>query len=431
MEEQKHNKITFIFGAGAEGKDYGLSCGNEFKKNILLCENVLQIYKLINNEDRLIPLKNGLLIRHNSSSTLYQTLKENESTFTDKFSGKTKRIINNYFNYKIGKCNKEEKKIYPKEFHNLFKTEIYNKLKNSNKTSYSKILDFYLNNLSFCSFVDSLFNYLRDTNNYPKECARVIKLYYSAFVSIISCLDENFLANTEKICADKDIMTNRKIIIEEIDEYIEKRKEKVEKEHKENGSAEEKQKPYYEILKEKISENKQNFPIRVITTNYTSICQKVLGLDDNYIAYVHGKLNLFENLKTKEIKDIREFNKDDIIFPYMMVQSGVKPVISPYQIKEWHKAIEFLENSEYIFVLGYSFKSDDEHFQTIIRDSINNKIMVFFLYVEEKNNDTQKTKNELESKFKSKAKNIYFFNTKEFEEIIKKVINNEKLISSI
>lgn len=419
MEEQKHNKITFIFGAGAEGNDYDISNGADFKKDIVKCTNIKEMFELVNKKDdkKYASLNNGLLIRYNSKSTLYQTIKENNFSTENK---EIQTIIDNYIKYKEGTIiENETKKEYSEKFQKLFKENIYDKLKNEELDG--ELIKFYLDKLSFCSFVDSLFNYLRDSDNYHKECIRVMKLYFSAYASIISCLTESW----DKCKNDDTIINKRKEMLNIIEDATRKKISNVSKD------------TYYRTIKEKLEKFKikgddnNYYSIKIITTNYTSICQEELELKDDYFAYIHGKLNLFENLKTKEIKNLMDFEENDIVFPYLMIQSGIKPIISPYQIKTWNRAIEFLENSECIFILGYGFNSDDEHLHTIIRDSINNEVkIVIFLYLKDIK-DLAEEKNRIKNKFGTKGKNILFFKTEEFASVLTDFTQNKELISSI
>lgn len=171
--------------------------------------------------------------------------------------------------------------------------------------------------------------------------------------------------------------------------------------------------------------------INIITTNYTSICEKVVDLKEEKIAYVHGRLNLFENIKTKEIKQIDKFKEGDIIMPYIMIPSGIKPIISPLQIEEWHKAISFIDNSKYLIILGYGINSDDEHITSIIRSFINKKTVLFFLY--NSDDDREKYINLKDDivKIFELSENFYFFKSKELKKILQKIVNDETLESSI
>lgn len=127
---------------------------------------------------------------------------------------------------------------------------------------------------------------------------------------------------------------------------------------------------YYSILKE------YNDNISIVTTNYTPFAKDLVGLCDNEVAHIHGNIQMFENPRTLEVVDICEdgviesMSKEDIYFPFLSLQSGVKPIVCSYQIKEYAKMIELLENCDEIAVLGYQFNPDDNHLNSIIREAL-------------------------------------------------------------
>ncbi|MEG0276763.1 MAG: hypothetical protein RR630_07030, partial [Coprobacillus sp.] len=54
-------------------------------------------------------------------------------------------------------------------------------------------------------------------------------------------------------------------------------------------------------------------------------------------------------------------------FPFLLAQSMIKPIIHPYQIKEYHKAIESLENANFLVILGYGLNEDDNHVNALLK----------------------------------------------------------------
>lgn len=136
---------------------------------------------------------------------------------------------------------------------------------------------------------------------------------------------------------------------------------------------------YYEVLK-----NYKN-SIRIVTTNYTPFCECIVEPNEE-VAYIHGKLCLFENPRTLEIIDISNkadgFDMNDVYFPYISIQSGIKPIIDSTQIKAYKKMLDYYDESDIIAVLGYQFNPDDNHLNSIIREQIikNNKKLVYFDY---------------------------------------------------
>lgn len=133
--------------------------------------------------------------------------------------------------------------------------------------------------------------------------------------------------------------------------------------------------------------------IKVVTTNYTMFSQQMLNLNDDSIAYIHGRMDWFEDLKTKLVKPINQHSKDAVIFPFIFAQSAVKPIVSPLQIKEYYKANKFMEQATEIVVLGYNFNSDDEHIVNMFREFICKEKKITFLYYVESDADDEKERN--------------------------------------
>ena len=97
--------ITFIIGAGAETSKYKLPSGPTFKKNIILSKNAKSVFELLNKKT--FKIIDGILLRYNANSTLYQTLTEtqnNEIKCTSIFNDNVIKLMLNddYF------TNKEE-----------------------------------------------------------------------------------------------------------------------------------------------------------------------------------------------------------------------------------------------------------------------------------------------------------------------------------
>ena len=106
----------------------------------------------------------------------------------------------------------------------------------------------------------------------------------------------------------------------------------------------------------------------IATTNYTPFCDII---SDGKAAYLHGKLNLFECPRTLKVVDVTtddvNFGKD-VYFPYLFIQSGVKPIVEKKQIEEYHKFVKQLKKSKELVILGYNLNFDDNHLNGLIRD---------------------------------------------------------------
>lgn len=108
----------------------------------------------------------------------------------------------------------------------------------------------------------------------------------------------------------------------------------------------------------------------VLTTNYTPFSTLFARDGDNAI-YLAGSLRTFENPETLEVFDALEnleLLEQGAVFPFMMAQAPVKPIVSPYQMREYSKALRVLDETDTLCVLGYSFTQNDGHIISMIRE---------------------------------------------------------------
>ena len=157
-----NNEITFLIGAGAEtGSTYGLPSGKYFKSDIIKNDNLSKIFGIFNVDNSALVDKHKIL-KHNATSTLYQTIKENwndYNAYSIKLNQNDQNVIKEYLEYKSNN-NIDENTSVSSKFKDLYYNNIYKPIiDDTNKEPYS-LVDFYLEHLSFCSYVDSYFNFL-------------------------------------------------------------------------------------------------------------------------------------------------------------------------------------------------------------------------------------------------------------------------------
>ena len=70
------------------------------------------------------------------------------------------------------------------------------------------------------------------------------------------------------------------------------------------------------------------------------------------------------------MKDLRreKIKRTDFIFPFLMTQAPVKPIIVPNQIREYFQAIQELEKRNTLVIIGYSLGEADNHINAILRE---------------------------------------------------------------
>ncbi len=431
-KDDSKQKIIFLLGAGCEtGELFGISSGLDFKEQTIRADDVKQFYKKINNSKK-FQIRKGPIIHSNTTSVLYQTIIEHKEKFDNLEEDRYKRYIDDYIAYKEEKIKEEEKRkkiidhfedYYKKCFYDLLKQNIEESTKLDQKLNHEnenrkELYDIFLKNAGIYSYVDSLFNFLRFPYDYPNESARVMKLYYSAYLAIIKNIVpkdefERFIQGDKIEDIDKNRIEWENIVQCNINNKLD-----------EIDKSKEKHNLYYEIIRK----SKEYIEPFVMTTNYTPFVEKIIELDANHLSYVHGKLNLFEEIDQKEVKQLLDFNKEDIIFPFIFIQSGIKPIVSYEQLSEYSKCINWIDDSQlkYIVILGYGINSDDEHIMNLLKSAAKKgKVIIDFIYkLEEKKNDCEKIKERLGNE------NVHFLDSEDFKCLIP-LINNGFDISKL
>lgn len=123
----------------------------------------------------------------------------------------------------------------------------------------------------------------------------------------------------------------------------------------------------------------------VLTTNYTPYSRAFLkrqNQNSEDVLYLAGSLAEFESASILEHQRCDE--TDPCVlgcpFPYLMTRSPVKPIIDARQLRTYAEAINALDNSSLLVVLGYSFCDDDAHIAALVRSYLSNEEkQMFFL----------------------------------------------------
>lgn len=368
MKKDNKKTIAFLLGAGCEGSEQiNLPSGADFKKDTILATDVLPLMQVINDDSILkkYKLMRGPIIGAREYSILYQTIIEQGlDSFT--FNADDTRVIENYLDYKTRKpstdSEKAEKDAAKDRFEKIYHDDFYSRIKDANNVPNANLTTF-LNNACFFSAVDSLFNYLRKPQKYPNEVGRVMKLYHSAYRSVLlKIIDQAGLMEDFVSLLDTKASVSEKRV--KLAELTKAAQDIIVANSKGNESL------YYHMIGKKKDE-KNGYDVSIITTNYTAFARSVSGLSEDKIAYVHGRLDLFEDVNTKRVAALTDFNDDSIIFPFIFVQSGIKPIVNSYQIREFQKAATSILESEVFIILGYGVNSDDEHISNLLRERLN------------------------------------------------------------
>ena len=334
-------KITFLFGSGADS-DYcnRLPSGAAFSSALLTDR-----YK--KQRQCISPGKSNhhSLVRSNSVNVFLKTIEAYPNKATEALGSDCVERCIDYYN-----SHKSELREY---VHNMCK-EWYDSIL---KESDSEARKFFLNYAAFFDALDVKFNSLRSIPLNDNAC-RVVNAYITIFILMLHSLYD----------IGDDFDWSWKNIFELLEQDYDCLREQPNK------------LTYYQALA------LSNLQCNVVTTNYTSIAQKATRRDNT--IYLHGKMTWFEDYQNLTIYDCDNGDEKEIalhnkgtLFPFILIPSGVKPLICKRQIEEFHKFISVLNDSETLCVVGYRFNSEDNHINSIIADWLRNceKRVTFFI----------------------------------------------------
>lgn len=414
MKEKEVNKMTisFLCGAGCEGAgQLGLPSGEAFKKDIVLAKDTSEFFNKLNISDR--KFENRAIIDARCTSILYQTVVEHKEILS-KFSDEHRKIVEDYICYreKTGAFSKETdeklKEDVKEDFKQLYKSLIneddsINEDGSINKDDAVKKDEknekgAFFKDITLCSFSDELFNYLRVPDKYKTEVGKVERLLYAAYMSLIKSIyktvrDKDFIGSyllkenrSDSPRTFEECKKFRKQFNQDLNTWV---NEIIEK-NRSNSKL------YYSVIKKVCA----NSDVTIVTTNYTKFAEK---MTDCKTAYLHGRLDLFEDVKTKQVAKLSELDDSKEVLPFIFIPSGVKPVVSLYQIKQYALAFEAFEKSDVLCILGYSISTDDEHIKNFIAERMSNgKKVVLFKYYNDVNKDFDSIKKGIYGLFENK-----------------------------
>lgn len=400
-------KYTFLFGAGAEGKgQLGICSGNEYKEQMIQCDKIKEFITIFDKELG-SKIRNDMLVTWNSSGILYQTIKENfkidgikleeqnrdelKKIIKDKLKVQEDDLVNiilNYLSYKeLNNSYEPNNKTYViNKFQKLYREHIYDFIKQNKKEGYkpSALYEYFIENAEPCAYYDSLFNYLREPQLYCMEVTKVQKIYYAALKVVCKSIcdaisKDRYIAYIDEL---GECRGDRKKIFASFGKIQNELLEKIDKQNDVNL--------YYESVKRlnqaMIQNDKEhNLQIDIVTTNYTSFAEKITGISKENIVYMHGELGEFEDVNSKRIDTLDRYEEGEYnLFPYLLVQSGVKPIINFKQLDSLYRGGLHLLDADELVILGYGLNSDDEHIVNILRERMRNrKKIVYFYYCRE------------------------------------------------
>lgn len=400
MRDDYMNEYGFLFGAGVEG-GYGLPLGGKYTYDTILQKRT-KMYKSLN-----LFYKNRLSEKYIDEYVRAYLFSNTSHTFTEMIFESAKKID------KESKMTTDEKKLvkliplYEKCLKTGNKTKEFNEkvkmlhkkiVTDESKNEFSSIQKKYkqiIDNLSYYGAIEKDFACIVNPYKVGKNRFwRLINYMWSAYFSIIIPL----LDNSEKYKNKNEYKNDKYTFVlehlKEITDYIYSAEfyDSYNKNDTDNND-------YYLAIKENLS------PYCFLTTNYTPFAKQCMNTDKMLnTAYLAGELSVFELPTELTVKDIRKdsIKKNDFIFPFMMTQAMVKPIINKYQLTEYSKAISYLEEIDTLIILGYSLCENDNHIVSLLRDYIMNpkKKIIYFEYDRDGTKNINSCKEKLRDKLK-------------------------------
>lgn len=348
--------ITFFFGSGADS-DYckELPSGQSFTEALLKDDsNNRKIRKAFLGEQ----CAALYLLTYNSHKFFLQTIWNHRDELKVKkcFGEETIEMCNRLYDPEITVIDSEEKKKIDAYCHEWYYYVTGNPDKYGGERYFEpqieEIQSFFWNEDLFFDTLDEKFNSLR----FPKDSNRA-KRVMNAYTAIFALM----LSKVYKFDANDGNMTFRNVF-----DLLSKSYQCV----KDNKLT------YYEAVAEYVSAaNATN--CHFVTTNYTELAGRCIRHDarENGMIYLHGRLTWFEDLENLTVYDVTDSAErlcaekaaeKKMLMPFILIPSGVKPLVCTRQIEEFHKFIEALRASDELCVIGYRFNSEDNHVNAII-----------------------------------------------------------------
>lgn len=184
---------------------------------------------------------------------------------------------------------------------------------------------------------------------------RVINYYWSAFFTILEPLCMNYAwygGLNDKESFYKYVLSNLKDVLSDVYnryDYV-----ALENDTSKTGN-------YYRAVSDFFPDS------FAITTNYTPFVEHYF---EKRCVYLAGRLSEFEVPEELSVKNLRKegIKRSDFIFPFLMTQAPIKPIIVPNQIREYFRAIQELEERNTLVIIGYSLGEADNHINAILRE---------------------------------------------------------------
>lgn len=360
--------ICFLFGAGAEA-EYKLPLGEQFtletilKKRVDMYEELKVFYANRMVSDYIQTYRKDFLFTKSSNAfyeMIYRALKQCKEDFSKNNIDKgTQGFLKFYYGSHAPEA--DTKKEFKENVVEIMYDYIINNVSARPDRKHYKYKSMF-ERMTYYGTIEKDFSSVIDPNGAGLiQFWRFVNYLWSAFFSITLPLLDNSDLFTNEIYYDQykanKYQAKYQAVLQNLNDvvsflYSDKYLNSV------------KSVGYYSKLQKKFADRINC----ALTTNYTPFVKNIF----NKTAYLAGELSSFEYPHQLEVKDITKssLNAKSFVFPFLLTQAPVKPIIEPKQIKEYSKMYSSLNNSRYLVVLGYNINSNDNHINAYIREFV-------------------------------------------------------------
>lgn len=370
-------KRALLVGAGAEMQPpFNLPGGNGFVHDTCYTHNA-KLYRALDNyytarlemEENLsnprLPRTYQDLFHFSKASPQFKQLID-EARKTDKGDAALFDFLSEAQIQEVLSAPKDEsghRKLPDEVYGELFDLLI---MRDTDDQSVKRLIEGTLDELpsnAYFGTIECFFSSLVNPNSRNRSFWKLINYYWSAFFSIARPLIEHAYANDSAL-QQKGIY---EFTLENLADVVSQISERSLFGEKLLGDT------YYNAL--------SGYFDYVLTTNYTGLPQ-LLNPKQEQCIYLSGALWEFESVDSLTVWDIREkeIGRADIVFPYLMTQVPVKPIVDTRQLRKYSRCVNALSDADEVVVLGYSLCENDTHIIALLNDFVvKNEGTVIFL----------------------------------------------------
>lgn len=171
------------------------------------------------------------------------------------------------------------------------------------------------------------------------------------------------------------------------------------------------------------------------TANYNNLIEKISEQNDIHIpsvVHLNGGVNDYYNPYKNSIvtfEDADQVPKNEIYVPFILTQSGLKPLTSVDMSRRYVNLYDSFDESDAIVVVGYGFNVDDSHINGMFRDLVENRKKQIFWVCHSINDTSASMLRELQKKLRLSSVDVSLLHIILVDD--NRNINNHKWIEEI